>query len=282
MQLGAGELRALVLVYREVLHEHRAALDRLNVFPVPDGDTGTNLARTLDAVAEVLPPEGADLATTCRAVADGALLGARGNSGVILSQVLRGLTDALPQAGVAAALVAAAAAARRAVLEPVEGTVLTVADAAAAGAQGGGSLVEVLEAAREAAAGALARTPEQLPALAEAGVVDAGGAGLLLLLDAALAVVDGRPVPPPPAGPARPPGHTGPRYEVTYLLEAEADRVDALRAGLGGLGESVAVSGAGRRWSCHVHTDDPDAAVAAGEAAGRPSRVEVVDLAGDV
>ena len=133
MQLGAGELRALVLVYREVLHEHRAALDRLNVFPVPDGDTGTNLARTLDAVAEVLPPEGAYLATTCRAVADGALLGARGNSGVILSQVLRGLAETLAEAGqgadgalLAEALRRASEAAYKAVGEPVEGTILTV------------------------------------------------------------------------------------------------------------------------------------------------------------
>jgi uncharacterized protein len=155
-----------------------------------------------------------------------------------------------------------------------------VADAAAAGA-GGASLVEVLEGARAAAAEALARTPEQLPALADAGVVDAGGAGLLLLLDAALAVVDGRPVPAPPGGaPVRRVPLTGPRYEVTYLLEAP--EADGLRRRLGRLGDSVAVSGGEGRWRCHVHTDDPDAAVAAGRDAGIPSRVEVVDLAAQV
>jgi uncharacterized protein len=280
VHVGAGEVRAVVLAYRDVLHEHRAALDRLNVFPVPDSDTGTNLLRTMDAVVEFLPPEGIDMAATCRAVADGALVGARGNSGVILSQVLRGMTGALADGqGVAASLEAAAAAARKAVLQPVEGTMLTVADAAARGATGP-TLVDVLEGARAAAAEALARTTEQLPALADAGVVDAGGAGYLLLLDAALAVVDGRPVPALDGGPgpvcARP--LTGPRYEVTYLLEAGADDVDGLRTRLGELGDSVAVSGAEGRWSCHVHTDDPDAAVAAGEAAGTPARVEVVAL----
>jgi dihydroxyacetone kinase-like predicted kinase len=114
-------------------------------------------------------------------------------------------------------------------------------------------------------------------------VVDAGGAGFLLLLDAALAVLEDRPVPAPPAGaPVRRVAVTGPRYEVTYLLEAPAGRLEGLRHRLGGLGNSVAVSGADGRWSCHVHTDDPDAAVAAGHEAGAPSRVEVVDLAAQV
>jgi dihydroxyacetone kinase-like predicted kinase len=276
--LGAGEVRALVRCYRDALRTHAGALDRLNVFPVPDGDTGTNLLRTMDAVVEALPPEGADLAATCRAVADGALLGARGNSGVILSQVLRGMTRALAEgADVDEALRAAALAARHAVLEPVEGTVLTVADAAAR--VGGASVVEVLEAARAVAAEALAHTPEQLPVLAEAGVVDAGGAGYLLLLDAALAVVDGRSIPAPHGScSVHAIAHTGPRYEVTYLLDAAEPDVDALTERLGQLGDSVAVGGADGRWSCHVHTDDPDAAVAAGHDAGTPSRVEVTDL----
>ncbi|MCI3949974.1 MAG: hypothetical protein K0R11_1908, partial [Acidimicrobiales bacterium] len=247
VQLDAGQVRALVCCYRDALRTHAEALDRLNVFPVPDSDTGTNLLRTMDAVVRALPPAGADLPAVCRAVTDGALMGARGNSGVILSQVLRGFTGALAAGeDLGAGLAAAAVAARRAVLEPVEGTVLTVADAAAgAGAGVGGSaLVEVLEAARVAAADALARTPEQLPVLAEAGVVDAGGAGFLLLLDAALAVVDDRPVPPPPVGTPSPPlRHTGPRYEVTYLIEAPAVRVEDLRHRLGHLGDSVAVSG---------------------------------------
>jgi uncharacterized protein len=280
VQLGAGEVRALVRSYRDALREHADALNRLNVFPVPDSDTGTNMLRTMDAVVDALPAEGADLATTCRAIADGALLGARGNSGVILSQVLRALTGVLAEGGdVAAALGASAAAARRAVPEPVEGTILTVADAAACAARGA-SPAAVFESARAAAGTALARTPEQLPVLAQAGVVDAGGAGFLLLLDAALAVLDGRPIPGPPtgAGPACAWPVTGPRYEVTYLLAAAEPAVDALRTRLGRLGESVAVSGAEGRWSCHVHTDDPDAAVAAGEEAGTPSRVEVVDL----
>ncbi len=195
--------------FYEGLELHRSVVNRLNVYPVPDGDTGTNMALTVESVVKAL--DGLDLETAdggamgaaCRAIASGSLMGARGNSGVILCQILRGISGTFAPCRVvgaheaAVALAEGSAAARAGVMRPVEGTMLTVAADAAAAAQqaeaeGGGTLLEVFEAAREAAVSSLWRTPELLPVLAQAGVVDAGGAGLLLLYDAFLHVIDGR------------------------------------------------------------------------------------------
>src|SRR6202051_1575333 len=207
-RLGAAHLAATMATYGHVLRLHQEALNALNVYPVPDGDTGTNMALTLESVVAELaevegleqlmashppaPPAGTppatppSMVTVCKAIAHGSLMGARGNSGVILSQLLRGLTSVLAQGGedtdgpgLARGRAAASDAARQAVLRPVEGTILTVARAAAEGAEesagAGAPLVIVVEQSRRAAAEALARTPEQLPVLAQAGVVDAGG-----------------------------------------------------------------------------------------------------------
>jgi DAK2 domain fusion protein YloV len=207
--IGAEELRAVMVAYRDALRAHQQVINRLNVYPVPDGDTGTNMMLTLEAVVRELgalegPPTMADVS---RAMAHGSLMGARGNSGIILAQLLRGIGErlgAVEQAGpaeVSDALVTASELARTAVVRPVEGTILTVARAggegAAAGVGEGAALVGVVERARDAAADALARTPTMLEALARAGVVDAGGAGYLLLFDALLTVLDGRPLPTP-------------------------------------------------------------------------------------
>ena len=207
-RLAAEHVRAVVGAFREALGDHREAINRLNVYPVPDGDTGTNMALTMDSVVNDLGAADADMAATCTAISHGSLMGARGNSGVILSQILRGMAatfrdaESVDGAAVADALVAAAAGAYEAVQRPVEGTILTVvreaSEAAKAAADGGADLLAVLDAAKDQGADALARTPEMLPVLAEAGVVDAGGCGFLLLLDAALHVVDGRPMPEPP------------------------------------------------------------------------------------
>ncbi len=230
-RLDAADVARVMTTYRQVLREHQEAINRLNVYPVPDGDTGTNMALTLESVVDELGKvEGlenpdrvrvlddeqaapAEMTSVCKAIAHGSLMGARGNSGVILSQLLRGLTGVIAEEPDsdgrewAAALEAASEAAYKAVLRPVEGTILTVARAAAEGAKGPGadptSLVKVLEAARTSADAALARTPELLPVLAQAGVVDAGGCGYLLLLDATLTVVDGRPLPSSPHVPPR-------------------------------------------------------------------------------
>jgi len=185
--LSADDLRAVISGYAAALAAHRAGINRLNVYPVPDGDTGTNMALTLQSVAEELSTAGTDLASVCRAISHGSLMGARGNSGVILSQILRGIADVVRDAGahegtgdgeggtqgsgavdaavVAQAMVAAADAAYSAVMRPVEGTILTVIRESAAGAAAaveadpGVSLVGVLEAARSTGADALARTP---------------------------------------------------------------------------------------------------------------------------
>ncbi len=236
--LSAGDVARVVRVYSDALNQHRPALNRLNVYPVPDGDTGTNMALTVAAVRKELDEARAeagerelDMEEIAACLSHGSLMGARGNSGVILSQVLRGVANAFRDAGsrpgsdgelgpadLAEAFSRASDSAYAAVSNPVEGTILTVARAAARGAEDalrGGvsddedespSLVDVLESARSSAARALAGTTEQLPALRAAGVVDAGGAGLLLLFDSFLQVVDGREieVPPPPAGEQQP------------------------------------------------------------------------------
>jgi dihydroxyacetone kinase-like predicted kinase len=500
--LSTADLVRVLRVYRGALALYRDALNRLNVYPVPDGDTGTNMGLTVDAVLAELPtgagedervparhlasggegatavssagerpPEGAgdagldacddapratgrEKALTPAALAEamshGSLMGARGNSGVILSQVMRGLAGVIREAGdgprpddgaspdddaspehgalsdhgaspehgvlpagdgsvvasgrpvlgpveVALALRRAADGAYEAVSNPVEGTMLTVARAAAEGAErslasagpaerterslasagpaertersqasagpaetaraaeqlpastsagvpasapdraayttdranttavGGPcdspkwaegarlTLLAVLEAAREAAGEALERTTDQLPALSAAGVVDAGGAGLLLLYDSMLQVAAGREVPPPPA-PKRtclngadglerpdrlpldpPPGKSQPevaaaalakvsdlRYEVMFLLEAPAEAMGAFREVWAGYGASIVIVGGDGLYNCHIHTDDIGGAIEAAIEIGRPRQIRVTDLAEQV
>src|SRR5438445_4051665 len=168
-RLGAAELRAVVRGYRDALRAHQDAINRLNVYPVPDGDTGTNMALTLESVCQELDTAADDLPAICKAISHGSLMGARGNSGVILSQVLRGMVEVLRDGEgadgsmFAAALEAASTAAYGAVMRPVEGTILTVvreaSEAATAAAQSNGSaLCSVVEAARAQGGDALART----------------------------------------------------------------------------------------------------------------------------
>jgi uncharacterized protein len=205
--LDVADLQHVMASYEHALSMHRDVINRLNVFPVPDGDTGTNMHLTLESVgAELARLEDAfDMRSTCRAISHGSLMGARGNSGVILCQILRGLastfagTEEAPRLSVGTAelvagLAEANVAARAGVMKPVEGTILTVAAAAAGGAAGAladnpkSDLVAVTEAARASAIEALWRTPEQLPVLASAGGVDAGGAGLIWLFRVLLSV----------------------------------------------------------------------------------------------
>ncbi|MCB9372010.1 MAG: DAK2 domain-containing protein [Microthrixaceae bacterium] len=304
-QLGADDLRRALLGYRDALATHRDAINRLNVYPVPDGDTGTNMALTLESVVAELDGAGPDMAATCKAISHGSLMGARGNSGVILSQVLRGLADVLGEseqcdtATFVRALRSAADAAYGAVMRPVEGTILTVvresAEAAVLHADGdGATLVSVLDAARVAGGESLERTPELLPVLADAGVVDAGGAGYLLLLDVLLQLADGRPVPEPPDGPdevvtvaAHPDDHArsaehdalaGLKYEVMYFLEAPDETIPAFKDVWAGIGDSIVVVGGDGIWNCHIHTDDIGASIEAALDVGRPRNIRVTDL----
>jgi hypothetical protein len=308
--LVAADARALVIAYRDALRTHQQVVNRLNVYPVPDGDTGTNMALTLDAVVAELEgiDPGASMGEICKAVAHGSLMGARGNSGVILSQLLRGMAERLgptEEAGpaeLAEAIVVAGTLARQAVVRPVEGTILTVARAAGegatAGCQNGGSLLGVAEGARAAAAEALARTPELLEVLARAGVVDAGGSGYLLFFDALLSVIDGRPLPEAPplesvgpdltallGGGAVHPGDAAAgdlRYEVMYLLDAPDDTMSDFKEVWAGIGDSIVVVGGDGLWNCHIHTNDIGAAVEAALESGRPRDIRVTDLAEQV
>lgn len=302
-QLGAENLREIMTQFRDAVRAHQVGINRLNVYPVPDGDTGTNMARTLEAVVAEVDNADRELGPTCKAIAHGSLMGARGNSGVILSQILRGFVGVIDrgQTGpvtavrIADAFEAAAAAAYKAVLKPIEGTILTVTREAAAGARRaadrGGQLVEVLREARRAGREALADTPNQLPVLKEAGVVDAGGAGFLLMLDAALHVVAGEPMPEPDDVDGPSPevleqvAHRGDddvselRYEVMYLLDLDDDRIEDFKQGWGRIGGSIVVVGGEGIWNCHVHTNDIGAAVeVALDLGGRPRRIRVTDL----
>ena len=292
------------------LERHRAVIDEINVFPVADRDTGTNLLLTMRAAAAE-PHPGGSVVAVAEALARGALLGARGNSGVILSQVLRGLAEAVaaadgPCAGVvlADALTRGARLAEKAVTRPQEGTILTVLAAAADGAVAAGSdRLDVVAAAAAGAAGtALRATPHQLPELARAGVVDAGGMGLVVVLDAlvsllpdtgdvvreATAVVGGLAATGGTAArdPLAPdlPAASDCDYEVMYLLDGCDDaRAATLRVALDGLGDAAAVVGDGApggtgTWTVHVHCADIGAALEAGMAAGRPHGVRVMPL----
>lgn len=301
----------------DALAEAREEIDALNVYPVPDGDTGTNMYLTVSAARDALRQAtggdpGADRASSLAAFARGALLGARGNSGVILSEMLgaiarriaRSTPDELNADVMAEALHDATEASYRAVGEPVEGTMLTVARAASEAAlarsrEASARARDVFTDAARAAREALARTPEQLEVLRRAGVVDAGGRGVSVILDAAETVLTGRrPVAVTrgvrpavaagrPAHPSEPDGpHAlgpeGPSYEVMYLLDADDDAVGPLRARLAELGDSLVVVGGEGLWNVHVHVDDVGAAIEAGIGAGRPHRVRVTHFAEQV
>ncbi|NCY15539.1 MAG: DAK2 domain-containing protein [Actinobacteria bacterium] len=308
--LTADDLRDLISGFAGALALHREAINRLNVYPVPDGDTGTNMALTLASVVTELEGAGADMAATCGAISHGSLMGARGNSGVIMSQILRGLAGAfrdhevIDGALMADAFDAAATAAYGAVMRPVEGTILTVVRVAAesgrAAADAGADLLGVLEAARTGGGEALAATPTMLQVLADAGVVDAGGSGLLLLLDVALHLVDGRELPQPDADAEGASaeflaafdaahdggGHQGTlaglRYEVMYFLEAADERIGGFKDVWATLGDSIVVVGGDGIWNCHIHTDDIGPAVEAGIEVGRPRGIRVTDLLDEV
>ncbi|MEU3705683.1 DAK2 domain-containing protein [Streptomyces anulatus] len=326
--LDAVAVRTWCSLALEALGRERAEIDAINVYPIADGDTGTNLYLTVESAAAAVEAvfaaheTGATAPATAdavRAMAHGALIGARGNSGTILAQLLRGMAGVLADGGDAAhlrlALTRAADAARRAVAHPVEGTVLTVAAAAAEAAEGGESdLRTVVHAAYDGALAALAKTPEQLAVLGRAGVVDAGGRGLVAVLGALVETVTGQapvrgprtahgkvPTPvdggsvvglpvggtpveagaPVGEGPLDCPedGVAGPAFEVVYLLEAGDEQVARLRTRLDALGDSLVVVGGDGLWHVHVHVDDAGAAVEAGVEAGRPYRIRITHFA---
>jgi DAK2 domain fusion protein YloV len=303
--LRPQDLKAVLSRYLDRLNQYREALNRLNVYPVPDGDTGTNMTLTVESVvAEVEAAESMEEVAT--ALAHGALMGAQGNSGIILSQILRGLADAFRDATdlgtthLVDALDRASEAAYLAVGKPVEGTILTVLREAAEAAREtetpeGEDLAGLLNRVYLRAATSLRNTPELLPVLKEAGVVDAGGAGFLLLLVAFLEEVTGSDVPLPEAIfaaaaahltiPSDGDGHgsggsiSDLQYEVMFLLHSEASSAGSdLLDSWSELGDSIVVVGSDGIWNCHIHTDDPGPAIEAGIALGRPERIKITDL----
>ncbi len=284
-----------------LLEQSADSINALNVFPVPDGDTGSNMLATLRAAlaeAEALPADDRSVGSVAAAVGHGALMGARGNSGVILSQILRGMAEALAGRSrmsaldLAHALTTGSQKAHSAVLKPVEGTILTVvretAVAAVAAAEHNPDMEIVLGAAVEAAEQAVARTPSLLPVLREAGVVDAGGEGLYRILQgalraivarAALGEVGGAEAPHPAAVIAK--GEDGFGYETMFLVTPTTGRsldLDAIRVRLSELGESVLVAGDARAAKVHVHGERPDQVLAFGLSLGPLSHVTVENL----
>jgi DAK2 domain fusion protein YloV len=291
--LDADAVRRWSRAAVDLLEAHRLEIDALNVYPVPDSDTGSNLVTTMraaDAALHAAPADSAAIALS--ALATGAAEGALGNSGFIVSQILRGFADSterdLDAVAVPAGLDRGATLARTAVVAPVEGTILTVARAAADAARGP-TLADIVINAVAAADAALQLTTSQLADLARAGVVDAGGRGLVLLLDALARIITGRqselaPVHLPLASAhahafaEHSAGTFG--FEVQYLLDASAAQVNTLRGALAELGDSVAVVAVGEDvWKVHAHVDDVGAAIEAGVEAGRPRQISVVRFA---
>ncbi|MCI0583377.1 MAG: DAK2 domain-containing protein [Chloroflexi bacterium] len=305
---GAGLLGAFRAAVAN-LELHVDEINGLNVFPVPDGDTGSNMLATVRAAlteAEGAAAAGKDGKTgkagvdrIAAAASFGALMGARGNSGVITSQILRGFAEALAGKArfngldLANALESGTKAAYGAVAKPVEGTILTVIRESSAAsvtiAERENDLEAVLTFTLDAAEKSVARTPSLLPILREAGVVDSGGQGLYRLFQGALLFLVGKApeaVRPATGAPAKPSvlvagADEGFGYETMYLLQARAGEqldVDAIRDHLESIGESVLVAGDPRAVKVHVHSERPDVVIAYGLEAGSLSRISIENL----
>jgi len=275
-------LRELVGGALAAIEANRRRIDDLNVYPVPDGDTGTNLTLTVRGVAEALEKDGSDdRAGLAREISRAALMGARGNSGVILSQIVRGATDSLAESDdLRKAFKSAADAAYRAVKKPVEGTMLTAIRAMADAAKKNSDLASIV-AAGDAA---VLHTREQLPVLKEAGVVDAGAAGLVEIVRGIAAVLSGEPIPEAPVA-EESVGFEAihqelSRYTYCTVFVVEGDDLDAdgLEAELEQIGDSLLVVGDQTALKVHVHTDDPGRALQLGIARGELEGIEIANM----
>jgi fatty acid kinase len=272
--------------------------NRLNVFPVPDGDTGTNMLLTLQsAVEDIKDSNAAEVSKIAKLASHGSLMGARGNSGVILSQIFRGFARAvegkssLTPSDLAVAFVEAANAAYRAVNKPTEGTILTVAReagraATAAASEPDATVPSVIAAATEGARAAVLKTPSQLSILREAGVVDAGGFGLQIILEGMLKTVEEIDMLPARASTARPlPAQValdlpegGWGYCTEFLIEGNGLDVEAIRNQIEALGNSVMVVGEPELVKVHVHTDDPTRVITLAGRYGKLLKLSVGDM----
>ena len=275
-------VRELVAGARASIEAHRHRIDDLNVYPVPDGDTGTNLTLTVRAISDALAGDGPDdRAGLAKEVSRAALMGARGNSGVILSQIVRGATDSLAETDdLARAFRSASDAAYRAVKKPVEGTMLTAIRALADAAERGLTLPEIVAAGDET----VTQTREMLPVLREAGVVDAGAAGLVEIVRGIAAVVAGEALPDAPAleeGLGLEAIHqelSRFRYCTVFVVEGDDLDLPALESELEQIGDSLLVVGDRSALKVHVHTDDPGRALSLGVARGAIGGVEIANM----
>jgi DAK2 domain fusion protein YloV len=276
------EVRSWVAGALAAIEANRHRIDDLNVYPVPDGDTGTNLTLTVRAVDDALRKDGPDdRAGLAKEIARAALMGARGNSGVILSQIVRGATDSLAESDdLAHAFRAASDAAYRAVKKPVEGTMLTAIRSMADAAEHGADLATILARGDDT----VTQTKSMLPVLAEAGVVDAGAAGLVEIVRGIHAALTGEALPPPPER-EEDLGFEAihqelSRYRYCTVFVVEGDDLDAgeLETELEKLGDSLLVVGDRTALKVHVHTDDPGKALSLGVARGAVDGVEIANM----
>ena len=301
-ELSDEQIKQVILIFNDALSLHCESLNALNVYPVPDGDTGTNMSFTLRSVVKEIEESDRTPSAQWDAIRHGSLMGARGNSGVILSQILRGLADSLSEEvsinheALTRAFRHASTAAYGSVLKPVEGTILTVAREIAEKAEkiieDNLSLVDFLKALVKEGSDSLDRTPDLLPVLKDAGVVDAGGAGYLLLIQSFLFVVDETPIEPPLQVTARienikkmhdeGAGETVDiselRYEVMFFLDADDEKIDSFKADWSKIGDSIVIVGGDGIWNCHIHSNDIGASIEAGIKIGRPHKIRVTDL----
>ena len=294
-RFDCDDLKRMLRGGRAAVEASAAALDALNVYPVPDGDTGANMLLTLrsaEVALEGRPRESA--AQTTAAIARGALMGGRGNSGVILSQWLRGFSEGMAGHETFAAhefvvsLRRAAEAAYRAVATPVEGTMLTVARRtaeAAEAAMGRDGLGAVFQAACAGADAGVAETPALLPVLKEAGVVDAGGQGLAVFLNGAFAAFAGLPppevLPLPEATAALQAVRAAAQFKgfcCEFIVEAESERIAGLRDGLKAMGESLLIVGDGPVQHVHIHSEEPPEVLSYAQTFGPLSHIKVQDM----
>jgi len=275
LELARGALAAIEAA--------RGRIDDLNVYPVPDGDTGTNLSLTVRSIVEALERSQADeRSVLAHEVSRAALMGARGNSGVILSQIVRGAAESLAASDdIATALRGASDAAYRAVRKPVEGTMLTAIRELAEEAEAGGDLAAVIARGDDC----VRRTRELLPALTDAGVVDAGAAGLVEILRGIVGTLEGAPLPPALAVDRPAPSvesvhqHLSEfRYCTAFVVEGDRLDADELERQLESLGDSLLVVGDPSALKVHVHTDDPGRALSLGVARGTISNVEIANM----
>ncbi|OHR21820.1 hypothetical protein HMPREF2787_01585 [Corynebacterium sp. HMSC061H03] len=288
LQIGSAAIVGWVARGIDALQSRRDEINSLNVFPVPDSDTGSNMLATLSsAYEEAQKADASDVRAVTAALAAGAVHGARGNSGTVLSQVFRAVAEAASGSGIGVesvqhSLKLAVQHVSQAIANPVEGTILTVLRHAAIAAEEfeGDSIEELADTIADAARDALAKTPSQLPALQQAGVVDAGGAGLVILLDALADEVSGRAAAPVDLHVDAPHVATV-EMEVMYLISlADTQAVEALRERLNPLGNSLIIAGdAGNaettQYMVHIHTVEPGAVIEAALDFGRPERIRI-------